>query len=243
MTTTSVTDVLAHANAAMVRPHPDVTGALAELLTGVTEVLSADAAAVLVTSDSSLEVLAATSHRTLDLEIYQSQVDEGPCIDSLRTGEGVSAHGEEALLRRWPLAGPVILSSGYAAVHATPLRWHDETFGALNVFWADESRFQERLAECRALGDALTLVLVCGRLGDDALVESLRIALHRRTVVEQAKGALAHVLRIAPGAGYDALTDFARREGTTLGDAAERVMLLARRGALGEHLEISGPHG
>ena len=63
MTTTSVTDVLTRANAAMVGPHPDVTGALAQLLAGVLDVLSADAAAVLVTSDDSLEVLAATSHR------------------------------------------------------------------------------------------------------------------------------------------------------------------------------------
>jgi len=243
MTTTSVTDVLVQANAAMVGPHPDVTGAMAELLVGVTEVLSADAAAVLVTSDSALEVLASTSHRVHDLEIYQAQVHEGPCIESLRTGTGISAHGVDAIRSRWPVAGPVILSSGYTAVHATPLRWHDETFGALNVFWAEESDFEERLSDCRALGDALTLVLLCGRLEDGALLESLRAALHRRTVVEQAKGALAHVLGIDPGDSFEALTDFSRREEIPLGHAAELVMALARTGTLGEHLTTSGHHG
>ena len=78
MTTTSVTDVLTRANAAMVGPRDDVTGALAQLLAGVLDVLSADAAAVLVTSDDSLEVLTATSHRATDLEISQMQLREGP---------------------------------------------------------------------------------------------------------------------------------------------------------------------
>lgn len=148
MTTMSVTDVLARANAAMVGPHHDVTGAVAELLAGVTTVLSADAAAVLVLSDSALEVLAATSHSSLDLEIYQAEVDEGPCLEALHTGGSISACGADEIRERWPVAGPFMVASGYTAVLATPMRWHDETFGALNVFWAAESDFEERLSEC-----------------------------------------------------------------------------------------------
>ena len=72
MTRTSVSDVLARANAAMVGPDLDVTGALARLLAGVTSSLPATAAAVLVDTDGSLEVLAATSHRALDLEMHQA---------------------------------------------------------------------------------------------------------------------------------------------------------------------------
>src|SRR3954471_18049143 len=67
MTTTSVSEVLASANAAMVRPDLDVTGALAQLLAGVTAALPASAAAVLVDAEGALEVLAATSHRALHL--------------------------------------------------------------------------------------------------------------------------------------------------------------------------------
>ena len=68
MTRTSVSEVLARANAAMVGPDLDVTGALARLLAGITASLPATAAAVLVDAEGSLEVLAATSHRALDLE-------------------------------------------------------------------------------------------------------------------------------------------------------------------------------
>lgn len=236
MTTTTVTDVLAQANAAMVGPHHDVTGALAELLAGVVDVMTASAAAVLVASDDSLEVLTATSHRAVDLEIHQIQLREGPCLDALRHDESAIECGEAAILARWPVAGPVILAAGYSAVQATPLRWHDGTFGALNVFWADESDFEDRAAEARAMADALTLVLVSGNLGNEALAQSLHTALQRRGVVEQAKGALAHVLGIDTAEAFDALHDLARREDVSLGRAAERVMALARRGTLGDHL-------
>lgn len=236
MTTTSVTDVLTRANAAMVGPHRDVTGALAQLLAGVLDVLSADAAAVLVTSDDSLEVLAATSHRATDLEIHQIQLREGPCLDALRTDRSAIEHGESAIVTRWPQAGPVILAAGYTAVQATPLRWHDDTFGALNVFWSDERDFAELAPEARAMADALTCILVSGSLGSEALTQSLHTALQRRGVVEQAKGALAHVLGIDTVEAFDALNALARREDVTLGRAAERVMALARRGTLADHV-------
>lgn len=239
MTVMSVTDVLAQANAAMVGPHHDVTGILAELLTGVVDVLSANAAAVLVTSNDSLEVLTATSHRAVDLELHQIQLSEGPCLDALHTGDSISEHGDAPILRRWPSTGQVILSAGYTAVEATPLRWHDQTFGALNVFWSSEEAFQERV-DVRAMADALTLVLVSGTLEDEALAHSLSSALQNRGLVEQAKGALAHVLDIDTAEAFQSLTALARRDHLTLGRAAEHVMALARRGVLGDHLGPSG---
>src|SRR3954452_15701817 len=105
MSTTSVSEVLASANAAMVRPDLDVTGALAQLLAGVTAALPASAAAVLVDAEGALEVLAATSHRALDLEMHQAQADEGPCLDALRGGAEVHEVGAEALVERWPTSG------------------------------------------------------------------------------------------------------------------------------------------
>ncbi len=236
MSTTSVSEVLARANATMVGPDLDVTGALAALLAGVTDVLGADAAAVLVESDGVLEVLAATSHRAADLEIHQVQADEGPCLEALRTGGEVSVHGEAELVARWPVAGPLIVRSGYVAVQATPLHWHGAAFGALNVFARVADGFRGLEDECRALADAVTMVIVSGRLADGELTESLRSALTSRAVVEQAKGAIAHVLDVGMPAAFDALDAFAVAEGLSLGLAASRAMELARAGALGKHL-------
>ena len=118
----SVSEVLARANATMVQPGFDVTGALASLLAGVAAALPADAAAVLVEAEGNLEVLAATSHRVADLELYQAQVDEGPCVDAIRLGEAVGLTGAAALAERWPVAGPVITARETLAASSF-MRW------------------------------------------------------------------------------------------------------------------------
>lgn len=232
MKLTSVSDVLARANAAMVGPDLDVTGALARLVAGVTTALPAQAAAVLVDVDGRLEVLAATSHRALDLEMHQAQVDQGPCLDAIRVGEEVHEVGAEALVARWPLAGPFIVASGYRSVQALPLTWHGATFGALNVFRADPTGFAEQQAECRALADAVTLLIVSAHVEHDHLAVGLRTALAERAVVEQAKGALAHTRSLDMAAAFEALGAIADEEDVSLGVAARWVMDRARAGTL-----------
>jgi len=228
----SVSEVLARANATMVDPRVDVTGALASLLAGCTDALEADAAAVLVESGGLLDLLAATSHRVADLEVYQAQVEEGPCLDAIRRGEPVGLSGAAAIVERWPVAGPVIVASGYTSVQATPLVWRGSAFGGLNVFRSEDTDFEAQLAECRALADAVTLVIVSGHASVDHLGEGLREALAERAVVEQAKGALAHVRSLEMAQAYEALLALAEAESVPLGAAARHVMEQARTGTL-----------
>ena len=225
-----VAQVLARANADMVAPRLDVTGALASLLTGTVEALPADAAAVLVEVDGHLEVLASTSHRAEELEVHQAQADEGPCLDAIHSGTVDDACGRDAIEGRWPVTGPVIVRSGYTALAAIPLRWQGGTFGALNVFRKEAVGFGDDLLDCRALGDALTLVLIAGDLGPDHVIEGLRAALRDRAVVEQAKGVLAETRSLEMDDAFDALLALARVHGDTLGVTAHRVMQEARQG-------------
>lgn len=232
MTGFDVSQVLARANASLVEPDLDVTGALVSLLLGAIEVLPTAAAAILVELDDSMEVLAATSHRTNDLEVYQRQVDEGPCLEALRSGRPVGVVGRQALCDRWSLAGPAIVAAGYQGVEAMPLRWHGKTFGALNLFRTSASGFQADLTACRAIADAATLVVVAGYPNVPPLAEMLRAALEERTLVERAKGALACSRSTSMPEAYDALVDLARAEDVSLGVAARRVMERARTGRL-----------
>jgi transcriptional regulator with GAF, ATPase, and Fis domain len=233
MSSTTVWEVLASANAAMVQPDLDVTGALARLLTGVTDALPAAAAAVLVDADGSLEVLAATSHRALDLEMHQAQVEEGPCLDALHSGDEVHQVGADEILRRWPTAGPFVVASGYRSVQALPLTWHGRTFGALNVFRSQPEGFEHQQRDCRALADAVTLLIVSAHVDHDHLAASLNAVLEDRSVVEQAKGALAYTRSLDMAEAFDALVALADEEDVTLGVAARRVMAQARQGTLG----------
>jgi hypothetical protein len=230
----SVSQILASANATMVRPDRDVTGAIALLLAQTLEALPADAAAVLVESEGALDLLAATSHRVADLEVYQAQVDEGPCLDAIREGVSVGAAGAARISARWPVAGPVIVQSGYTALLATPLTWQGNAFGGLNLFRSDGTSFEGQEEDCRALADAVTLILVSGRLGAEYLTEALHAALEDRAVVEQAKGALAHIRSLEMAQAYGALLALAEADGVPLGTAARRVMEQARTGTLGQ---------
>jgi len=224
----SVSDVLAGANAAMVGPQFDVTGALATMVVGVPSALSTRAAAVLVDVDGHLEVLAASSHRALDLEIHQTQAQEGPCLDTMQTGVEEHEVGADAITARWPRVGPMIVASGYESVQALPLRWHGVTFGGLNLFRAEPTGFEDQQAECRAVADAVTMLIVSAHLDHDQLRPGLRSALEERAVVELAKGALAHAWELDMASAYDALTGWAEEHHVSLGLAARQVMDQAR---------------
>ena len=104
-------------------------------------------------------------------------------------------------------------------VHATPLRWRGETFGALNVFRAEAHGVGPAgTAACRAFADAATVLLVTnGRFDPDRLTSSLDEALGARAVVEQAKGALAHARGLDMAQAFDALSAVADEEGVGLG--------------------------
>ncbi len=227
-------DVLALAGARSVSDDGDVTGALLGLLTGALEVVPADAAALLVrTPAGDLELLAATSHRAADLEMYQVQAGEGPCLQALHTREPVDAVGSASLLGRWPVAGPAILAAGYTAVHAAPLHWRGETFGALNLFRvAGPVLSPAEAAACQALADATTMLVVSGHLDTAHLTLGLERALAARAVVERAKGALAHLRGLDMDRAYEALAGLAAEEGVGLGEAARQVLDRARRQSL-----------
>ncbi len=79
----------------------DITDLLARLLRGCAEVLDADAVGLLVTLPTGeLELLAASSHRVEDLELYQVQQDAGPCVESVRLGRAIFATGGDDIERR-----------------------------------------------------------------------------------------------------------------------------------------------
>jgi acetylornithine/succinyldiaminopimelate/putrescine aminotransferase len=233
MSHTTASRLLAGATASMVSGAADVTGALAALLAGVAELTPADAAAVLVETESgSLELLAATSHRAADLEMYQVQADEGPCVDSIRTSAAVVESGTEAIRTRWPVTGPAIVASGYAAVVTAPLHWHGRSFGALNLFRTEADIKGSDAIDVQPFADAATMLIVSTHLSESDLTASIREALEGRAVVERAKGALAHVRSIDTAEAFEALVRLAEDERAPLGETARRVMDRARSGTL-----------
>ena len=217
--------------AALVREH-DVADVLLRLVRDGADVLGVDAAAILVLAPrGSLEVLSATSHVTEELELYQSQEEEGPCVEAIRRGEGSRAVGAAELTARWPTVGPAIVAAGFRSAYGFPLRFHTATLGALNVF----SRSEKPMAEDRhrlgqSLADVASLALVQpGEVPEHDLAQRVSAALEGRVVIERAKGVLAHLLGVDMSGAYAALLERADLDGHSITATAHRVLADAQR--------------
>ena len=216
---------LAETTSALLRDY-DVTGLLAHLLRDVSSFVPADAAAILVrNAEGDLDVLSATSHRAAELEVYQAQTDEGPCVDVVGDGRTSSVAGRDAVVARWPLVGPKIVALGFLSAHAFPLRWHDRIIGGLNLFSSAAVELDEAARElAQAFADIATLVMIHPQqIDEEELTRNLKRALEGRTVVEQAKGVLANQLDLDTSRAYDELLRRADQDGSTLTATANAV--------------------
>jgi transcriptional regulator with GAF, ATPase, and Fis domain len=217
---------LAHSIGALVAGD-DVTHLVAALLDDAAEVLQAQAIGVVMRAESGeLDVLAATSHRAGELELYQAQHRSGPCIEAIQGGAKVVATDAEEIDRRWPEIAPLIRSAGFTAVHAIPLRWHDNVLGALNIFHADSTTIR---SDVDALGQAYAdlttaLLLRPAQLTRDALFARVGSALEARTLIEQAKGVVAYTEQVDMDVAYDVLRQRAAAEQLSLVVVAQRVV-------------------
>ena len=78
--------------------------------------------------------MAATSEQARFLEVLQLHADSGPCLDCYRTGQPVNVDDLPAEPGRWPGLAGAVQHDGYRAVHAVPLRFQEQTLGAMNLF-------------------------------------------------------------------------------------------------------------
>jgi hypothetical protein len=221
------TRALAVAAAAMVDDH-DVIGTLTELLRGSADALGAAAAGLVVKDDKqgTLEFLTATSHRVEELELYQLQVDTGPCLDCVRTDRHVFATRLEDVRSRWPQLEEPFRRAGFVGVHAAPLHWHGHAIGALNLFWTDDGQLGEQGASLtQTFADVATMAIVnSGFVPVTHVLRRTRAALRERAVIEQAKGVLAHKESLDMAGAFDRLLEMAGRNGHDLALTAADVV-------------------
>ncbi|MEO7754390.1 MAG: GAF and ANTAR domain-containing protein [Terracoccus sp.] len=203
----------------------DVTGVLDALLTDAQLALSAGAIGLLVSDDDGgYELLSSTSHRSAELDLYQAQLRSGPWGETVRSGTLVSEHGAGPILARWPAVGPRVVAAGFAAVQAYPLRWHGKTIGALNVLLTDAGDVADHVLG-QAFADIATLVILRTEpLLAAEVVRRTESALAGRTVIEQAKGVLAHQRGLDADEAFEARRRIAEPGRLTLSDAAEQVV-------------------
>jgi len=225
-------DALAKASAALVG-EIDIAGFLAALLASSADVLRVDAGGILVEDAGRLDLLAASSHSAVELELHQAQLDEGPCVQAHESGVAVNAHGAE-IAARWPRFGPHMQESGFHAVHASPLRWHGMSLGAMGLFRrTDISLTPDEEVVAQAFADLATVLIV--RVDDvdlDAVKRRIQEVLHTRVVIEQAKGVLAEIYGVDMAEAYRLLLTRAGEDHDRLMATAHAVIGEAQRNRL-----------
>jgi ANTAR domain/GAF domain len=205
----------------------DVVDLLTELTERCADMLDVDAAGFLLADPfGRLRVLAATSEQARELELFQLQADEGPCVDCYATGQPVSVTDLQAERSRWPRFAPAAIDAGFASVHAVPMRAAGIVLGALGLFGSRSGALSD--ADL-LVGQTLTHIACVAILQEHpptpaTVMPRLREALARRVVIEQAKGFLRERLDVSVEEAFGLLRAYARRHNQHLTDVARRLI-------------------
>jgi GAF domain-containing protein len=194
------------------------------------ELLEVDAAGLLLAdARGTLQLVAASTEQARVVELFQIQNDEGPCLDSYRTGQpvvvGDIAAADAAV--RWPRFSAAAREMGFAAVHAIPMRLRDQVIGTLNLFGTAPDGLNPVVARAaRALVDIATIGILQERATREQglVVGQLQVALNSRVIIEQAKGILAERLQVTPDQAFILLRAYSRNHNHPLTKLAGDVI-------------------
>ena len=173
-----------------------------------------------------LRLVASSSDRAEELEIFQLQADEGPCLDCARTRIPVTVPDLDAADARWPQFCAAAALLGFRAVHAVPLRLRSETLGALNLFHTEPTQLQPRdLHTVQALADVATIGILQQQHASQstALTDQLQGALASRVAIEQAKGILAESGNVTMDVAFAQLRRYARDHNLKISELAQAI--------------------
>ena len=202
-----------------------------DLLTELTErcaALLAIAAAGFLLADpfDQLRLIAATSEQARELELFQLQAEEGPCVDCYATAQPISVADLRAATERWPRFVPAALDAGFASVHAVPMRAAGLVLGALGLFGARTGELNNAdLLAAQTLAHIACVALLQGSAPTPTTVlPQLRVALASRVVLEQATGLLRELLDVSVEDAFTLMRSYARANGEHLTEVARRLM-------------------
>ena len=203
----------------------DVHELLQVLVTRCVDVLDVSASGLMLAdADADLEVMIASNERAKLLELFQIQHDEGPCLESFRSGEAVLAVAFDGGFDQWPRFAPAAVNAGYLSVIAVPMRVGEKVIGALNLFGTHARPAPDisTATIAQAMADVAAVAIEHVRLADErvSLIVQLETALESRVAIEQAKGIVAYHLDIGLDEAFVLLRQRARTSRRLLKDVA-----------------------
>ncbi|MBP2371945.1 GAF and ANTAR domain-containing protein [Pseudonocardia parietis] len=181
---------------------PDPATTLALVIEAGTRLFAGAAVGiVLVDPRGGLQVGAASDERSQFLELLQSQIDQGPCVDCIAQAQPVVAADLHGARERWPEFTPAALQAGYRAVHAVPMQLDHTAVGGVNLLYPTPRALTPASAQlARILADLAVLALLAE---PDPQQRSARLASHTITVLHERVTTGQAVGIVAGGTGVD----------------------------------------
>ncbi len=186
-----------------------------------------DAGLMLDDGSGRLVVVASSSHKMHDLELFELQHDEGPCPEAFQTGVAVQCGDLAEATERWPKFAPEAVNAGFRSVHALPMRLRSDVIGALNLIRTVPGPLpDEDLEAAQALANVATIGLLHHRAAEESrlLSDQLQHALISRIVIEQATGVIAQRLNLEMDEAFNRLRLYSRNHNKRLIDTAKGIV-------------------
>jgi GAF domain-containing protein len=172
-------------------------------------------------------------HSALRLDEKQYANDDGPCLQSLRTGQEIAVL-EMLDEERWGDYPAYAAACGTHSSLSLPIAAHTHTAGALNLYAPQPNAFADadidalRLLASQATGG----IALAQRTADvQEFANDLQTALRSRTVIDQAIGIIMAQQRCSAGDAFDLLRTASQHRNVKLRDVCAE--LVARYGGPG----------
>lgn len=176
------------------------------------------------------------------MDEIQYDVDDGPCLTSMREGTTVLV-ADVAADRRWPAFSKRGRVEGAGSSLSVPLRLQGPAIGALNLYArAPQALSDEDTTRASRFADqAAGAVALAIRLADrEERNQHLEAALDSRSTIDQALGILMGQRRISASDAFDVLRRRSQRENVKLRDIA--MTLIADVTGEEHRAGSGGPH-
>ncbi len=213
--------------AALLIDDTDLDRTLELVLQATAETIPGTAAAsVSVRHGTGYVTVGSSDDTVVGLDHLQYRLREGPCVAAVEQGE-LQQVDDLLTETRWPRFRKEAASAACRSLLATPLRAHDETIGALNVFAARPHAFDARAAELAlriAVPAAAALVNLQAFQRATDLAAQLEEAMASRSVIEQAKGIVIARQRCSPEAAFEVLRRISQQTNRKVRDVAREVV-------------------
>jgi len=158
----------------------------------VRSIAGCDAVGVTLRGERNPTTRAATGSLVYEVDRYQYEIDEGPCLQAVADRE-IMAIEEMESDRRWPRFSRHAADRGVHSSLSLPMMVRGEALGALNLYAHRPSAFSPMDRQTGTLFAAQAAVAVANAQTYAAsvkLVQDLRDALDSRAVIDQAMGIL-----------------------------------------------------